>query len=224
MDLIKSIEFFDPFKVTKRCHIIGCGSVGSSVAELLARAGITQISLYDFDYVEARNLANQMFVDTDIGKRKTEALARIITDINPAAKKDLKLFNEGYSAGMKLSGYVFLCVDNIELRHAIATEHKDNQSIVAMFDFRTGLEHAQHYATMWNDLKGVENFIKSMEFTHEEAHEATPVTACNVEMGIAPTVRIICAFGVANFMNMIKGLPLKKILTTNIFNFMVDAI
>ena len=35
MDLNKSREFFDPVKVNKRCHIIGCGAIGSSVAELL---------------------------------------------------------------------------------------------------------------------------------------------------------------------------------------------
>ena len=37
MNLVKSQDYFDPIKVTNRCHIIGCGSVGSTVAELLIR-------------------------------------------------------------------------------------------------------------------------------------------------------------------------------------------
>ena len=73
MVLTKSIEYFDPVNVKGKCHIIGCGSVGSTVAALLARLGVTKFVLYDFDRVEAHNLANQMFIHKDI---KTERLMR----------------------------------------------------------------------------------------------------------------------------------------------------
>ena len=49
MVLTKSIEYFDPVNVKGKCHIIGCGSVGSTVAALLARLGVTKFVLYDFD-------------------------------------------------------------------------------------------------------------------------------------------------------------------------------
>ena len=61
MDLSKSYEYFQPEKLTDRVHIIGCGSVGSTVAENLARSGVTKFTLWDFDVVEPHNLANQMF-------------------------------------------------------------------------------------------------------------------------------------------------------------------
>ena len=61
MDLSKSYEFFKPEMCEERIHIIGCGSVGSTVAENIARFGLTKITLYDFDYVEQHNIANQMF-------------------------------------------------------------------------------------------------------------------------------------------------------------------
>ena len=41
MDLSKSYEFFRPESVDGRIHIIGCGSVGSSLAELMVRSGLT---------------------------------------------------------------------------------------------------------------------------------------------------------------------------------------
>ena len=85
MDLTKSIEYFNPVDVRGKCHIIGCGSVGSTVAEMLARLGVTNFVLYDFDLVEPHNLANQMFVHSDIKHPKVEAVKRIITDINPDA-------------------------------------------------------------------------------------------------------------------------------------------
>ncbi len=34
MNLVKSQDYFNPLDVTKRCHIIGCGSVGSTVAKV----------------------------------------------------------------------------------------------------------------------------------------------------------------------------------------------
>ena len=223
MNLVKSQDYFSPFDVKQRCHIIGCGSVGSTIAELLARLGITKITLYDFDTVSEHNIANQMFFNSDIKRLKVEAVKDLICAINPEAKVDIEIHPEGYTDKTRLSGYVFLCVDNIDLRREICTKNKNNFSIKAVFDFRTRLTDAQHYAADWSDAKMVENLIKSMEFSHEEAHEATPVTACNVEMGVAPTVRIICSYGVSNFMNFINKKELKKIILIDAFDFSIEV-
>ena len=216
MDLTKSIEYFDPVKVRGKCHIIGCGSVGSTVAENLARLGVTNFVLYDFDIVEPHNLANQMFVQSDVKKPKVEAVKKIICDINPEAESTIEICGEGYN-GQKLNGYVFLAVDNIDLRREICQKNRMNKAIKAVFDFRTRLEDAQHYAANWGDMRQVDNMIKSMEFSHSEAHEATPVTACGTELGVAPTVRVICALGVCNFMNLIRGMSIKNIVVCNPF-------
>lgn len=223
MNLVKSQDYFSPLSVKKQCHIIGCGSVGSTVAELLARLGITRISLYDFDTVAEHNLANQMFFSTDVKRMKVDAVKDLICAINPEAKDCVQTYHEGWTEKTRLSGYVFLCVDNIDLRRKIAQKNLGNMSITAMFDFRTRLEDAQHYAAPWDDPTLVANFINSMDFSHEEAKAATPVTACNIEMGVAPTVRIICSYGVANFMNYVRSQQIKKIITIDAFNFDVDA-
>lgn len=216
MVLTKSIEYFDPVNVKGKCHIIGCGSVGSTVAALLARLGVTKFVLYDFDRVEAHNLANQMFVHTDIKTEKVDAVKRIITEINPDAEPTIEICREGYN-DQKLNGYVFLCVDNIDLRREICQKHRMNRMIKAVFDFRTRLEDAQHYAANWADMKQVDNLIKTMDFSHDEAHAATPVTACGTELGVAPTVWVVCSLGVCNFMNLIRGVPLKNIVVCNPF-------
>ena len=62
-----------------------------------------------------------------------------------------------------------------------------------------------------------------MNFSHDEAKEETPVSACNVTLSVAPTVRIICAYGVANFMNFWNGKPLKKLILADAFGFVLDA-
>ncbi len=222
MDLSKSYEFFQPEKNDDRIHIIGCGSVGSTVAENLARCGVTKFTLWDFDMVEPHNLANQMFRQKDVGASKVEALLDILCEINPDIKDDAKLQAEGWK-GQRLSGYVFLCVDNIDLRREIAEKHMDNPYIKAMFDFRTRLEDAQHYAADWSDYKMKKDFLASMNFSHDEAKEETPVSACNVTLSVCPTVRIICAYGVANFMNFWNGRPIKKLILADAFSFMLDA-
>lgn len=217
MDLTKSFEYFNPTNVKAKCHIIGCGSVGSTVAELLARLGVTKFVLYDFDLVEPHNIANQMFVHSDIKSAKVDAVKRIITAVNPEAESSIEIYSEGYT-GQRLNGYVFLCVDNIDLRREICQKNRMNRTIKAVFDFRTRLEDAQHYAADWADMRQMDNLIKSMDFSHDEAHAATPVTACGTELGVAPTVRMVCSLGVCNFMNFVRGAKqLKNIVVCNPF-------
>lgn len=223
MNLVKSQDYFSPNSVKGRCHIIGCGSVGSTIAVLLARLGITNITLYDFDTVSSHNIANQMFVNSDIKREKVDAVKDLICSINPEAEPNVRICREGWTEETKLSGYVFLCVDNIDLRRKIVQKNMGNQMITAMFDFRTRLEDAQHYAADWKDVAMVNNLLASMDFTHEEAKAETPVTACNVEMGVAPTVWTICSMGVANFMNFVRCGKIIKILECNPFTFETDA-
>ena len=222
MDLAKSYDFFKPEECTETIHIIGCGSVGSTVAENLVRFGLKDIVLYDFDYVEARNIANQMFTSKDIGRLKVEALADMLAAINPDVTEDLQLMNEGW-IGQKLYGYVFLCVDNIELRRKIAEENKGNPSIKGMFDFRTALTDAQHYAADWKKIDMVKSFINTMNFSHEEAKVEAPVSACNVELSVCPTIRIIVGLGVSNFINFLQGKPLKKVIIADAFGHKTTA-
>ena len=222
LNLTKSYDFFKPEDCKERIHIIGCGSVGSTVAELLARLGLNKFTLYDFDIVEPKNIANQMYRQEHVGTAKSVMLTVMLREINPELMGIIKVEQEGYT-GQKLSGYVFLCVDNIDLRREIAETNKNNPHIKAMFDFRTRLTDAQHYAADWANMKMVDDFIRSMNFTHEEAAAETPVSACNVTLSVAPTVRMICSLGVANFINFVKGSGIKKFIQIDAFNFVLDT-
>lgn len=222
MNLDKSYEFFQPENAKSRIHIIGCGSVGSTVAELLTRYGCKNITLYDFDYVEPHNLVNQMFTFDQIGKPKVEAVRELMARINPEVMETVKNVPEGYQ-GQRLAGYVFLCVDNIDLRREIVEKNQYNGMIDSMYDFRTRLVDAQHYAADWHEPSQVKAFLNSMQFSHEEASQETPVSACHVTLAVPTTVRMICELGVNNFVNHVKGDPLKKMILVNSFNFEMDA-
>lgn len=218
MNLIRQEEFFSPIKVTDEIHIIGIGAIGSHIAEMLVRMGLPKIHIYDFDVVDEHNIPNQLYNETDIGLLKTEALAGHCASINPEIK--LTMHSKGYILEQtRLAGYVFLCVDSIELRKAICKEHEFNPAIKALFDFRMGLEDAQHYAADWKDRAQIDALLASMNFTDEEATEAMPTTACGSALCVLPTIRVITSYGIANWINYIKTGKLKKVILANAFNF-----
>lgn len=69
----------------KRVAILGCGSVGSTIAELLVRAGVEAFTLVDPDEVSAANLSRGCYTVADIGRPKVDALALRLASIAPHA-------------------------------------------------------------------------------------------------------------------------------------------
>ena len=217
MDLSKSYEYFKPEQDNARLHIVGCGSVGSTLAENLARCGLKNFTLWDFDKVEQHNIVNQMFRRQDVGRLKVEALKDMLVEINEDCAESIQLKPAGWQ-GKMMSGYIFLCVDNIEIRRKIVEQHMNSTDVKAIYDFRTGLEIAQHFAADWTDREMREALLASMQFSHDEAKAEEPVTACGITLGLCPTVRIICAYGTANHINFVKGKGLKRMVVADVFN------
>lgn len=221
MDLNKSLEFFNPKLVTAPIHVIGCGAIGASIAELLTRAGIKKLTLWDFDTVASHNIANQLYTFSDIYEEKTVALEKHLKEINP----EIVIVKEKECvATSKLSGYIFLCVDNIEVRQTITKRNMYNPSIKAFFDVRMALVDGSFYAANWSDETHKTAFLASMNYSHEEAKANVPVSACGFELSVAPTVRILAAYQVANFMNFLKGESLVTFGMANAFAFITEVI
>lgn len=215
MDLNKSLEFFDPSKVKERCHVIGCGSIGGNVAELLARYGITDIVLWDFDEVEPHNIANQIYTTEDLEMAKTEALLRILQRINP----DIKVKWKAVYEGQPLEGFVFMCVDSVEVRQQIVEANWYNPNVVAVIDFRTTLLEGQTYFADWSNTKQKESLKKSLDFTHKEAQANTPVSACGFELSVSPVVKICSIMGIVNFTNFINKQPTKHMIICDPYSY-----
>ena len=66
-----------------RVAIVGLGGLGSNIAVLLARMGINQLHLVDFDRVELCNLHRQQYSLAQVGQLKTAALVDNLLGINP---------------------------------------------------------------------------------------------------------------------------------------------
>ena len=65
--------------------ICGLGGLGSNIAFALARAGIGNLILIDFDSVDITNLHRQQYKVNQIGMNKTEALKENLSEIAPYA-------------------------------------------------------------------------------------------------------------------------------------------
>src|ERR1700712_1512625 len=62
--------------LTSRVLLVGCGALGASHAEMLARAGVGNLRIVDRDFVEYTNLQRQtLFKESDAADRLPKAVA-----------------------------------------------------------------------------------------------------------------------------------------------------
>lgn len=66
--------------------VFGCGALGSSIAELLARGGVHQMSLVDSDVIKFGNLCRHTLDGSSVGLNKALALAERLSRANPLSK------------------------------------------------------------------------------------------------------------------------------------------
>jgi hypothetical protein len=71
--------------IAKKVAIIGCGALGSSLAELLVRGGVRRMILVDGEALEVGNLVRHVLTAKDVGKNKAEALAATLSVAAPLA-------------------------------------------------------------------------------------------------------------------------------------------
>ncbi|MCL2785938.1 MAG: sulfur carrier protein ThiS adenylyltransferase ThiF [Methanomassiliicoccaceae archaeon] len=66
-----------------RIGIAGLGGLGSNVAMMLARAGVTDMVIADLDTVDMSNINRQNYYLDQIGTAKTDATEELLKKINP---------------------------------------------------------------------------------------------------------------------------------------------
>jgi adenylyltransferase/sulfurtransferase len=109
----------------KRAVVVGCGALGSHIAEHLARAGVGHLVLADRDFVEWHNLPRQALydeADAAAGTPKAVAAARRLREINSQVEIDPRVVDvnvdtvEALIAGADV---VMDGADNFEVRYLL---------------------------------------------------------------------------------------------------------
>ena len=108
-----------------RVAVVGAGSVGGIIADILARTGFQHIDFIDFDIIEDRNLDRLIYATRDdIGMLKTHVLAahlksRATAEHFVANPIDAAVFEEhGFRAALD-ADLIFSCVDRPWGRHVL---------------------------------------------------------------------------------------------------------
>jgi hypothetical protein len=77
-------------------HILGCGGLGSWMAEYIVRAGAKKVVLCDPATISGGLLVRQNFVEADVGKSKVEALAERLRAISDTV--EVTAYDVGFPA------------------------------------------------------------------------------------------------------------------------------
>ena len=104
--------------------IFGLGGVGSFVCEGLARSGVGNFILVDYDKIDESNINRQLIANVNtIGKHKVDVMKERILEINPDA--NVETYKEFYMADCEIDiitedlSYAVDCVDTIMAKIAI---------------------------------------------------------------------------------------------------------
>jgi len=106
----------------KKVLIVGAGALGNFVALGAALEGVGEIDIMDFDEVESHNLNRQILFYDAVGKKKSEALAEKIREINPDIKVnslDAKLDEDTTYFDESKPDLILDCVDSFATRAII---------------------------------------------------------------------------------------------------------
>lgn len=193
VDISRHRELFDPNKFNKAIHVIGVGATGSWLVFSLAKLGLTNIHVYDFDKVEAHNIANQLFSISDIGEYKVEALKRIVKDTTGT---EITIHNKEVKEEA-FSGIVFMMIDTMAGRKAIyESSVKYKPSVSLLIEPRMGLHMARIYNILPLNNSSLNEYEKTF-YTDEEAE----VSACGNSMTIISSALAVTAWCVRQLIN-----------------------
>lgn len=92
---------------TRHATLVGCGSFGSAMADMLVRAGLGRLTLIDPDRFAMENAGRHVLTPRDVGRYKAEALAERMREINPGLQVEAR--NEKFRDAASL---IISCVDS----------------------------------------------------------------------------------------------------------------
>lgn len=115
--------------------IFGVGGVGGQVVEMLARSGIENLTLVDFDRVNITNINRQIIaLESTIDKLKVEVFKDRILDINPNAKVTIFpiVYDENHLINLNDYDYIIDAIDQVSSKIVLIKEaYKSKVKIIS---------------------------------------------------------------------------------------------
>ena len=191
---LRHLTVFDPAAFgNKRVDVIGCGATGSMIVMQLAKLGVQNLHVHDFDVIEGHNIANQAFGICDIGQKKVDALARRVKDDTGLV---VTTHDQAVTGRSLLGSVVFLLTDTMASRKEIwegAIRYKP--AIEQMFETRMGADEGRVYSVCPTNPAEVKLWEGTL-CRDEEASESL----CGARTTIGATAALVSAFATWAFL------------------------
>lgn len=185
IDTTRHIDVFSPASFGKRrIDVIGAGATGSRIVLGLAKLGLDNIHVWDFDSVESHNIANQAYALADIGKTKLDALKELV---KAATGLDIDTHAERVDGTQELGEIVFLLTDTMSSRKEIwnkGLRYKSRTKLV--IETRMGKDQGRVYVV--NPMKPSQ--VKAYEGTLYD-DEVAEVSACGTNITVGATAEFL---------------------------------
>ena len=125
-DVYSKLSWFKQKNVkSANVMVVGCGALGNEVIKNLALFGIEHLVLVDYDIVEYSNLSRSILFsseDIKVRRKKVEAIANKLREINPAVQILPICGNVSHDIGLgllRMMDVVIGCVDNRWARYCL---------------------------------------------------------------------------------------------------------
>lgn len=202
-DYSRQINILNPEEFKTPIHVIGGGATGSWLTFSLAKMGIENVTVYDFDEVGMHNLPNQLFGLREVDQNKAIALKNIIRRFTGLT---IKAKNVKFESQTPLQGIVFILTDTMKSRKDIYNRSiKNNPMIELVIETRMDLRGGRVYAF---DPKNRE-LCKEYEKTFYSDDDAE-VSACGVSQTALPTALGIVSNAMWKMINHINNEPFEN--------------
>lgn len=185
-------SWFDEIQKS-RVIIAGIGGIGSNVAFQLARMAPANITLYDEDVVERVNMAGQLYSTNDIGQRKVDAIASMISAYTLA--KQVNAVPSKFTDSTE-AGDIMICgFDNMAARKTFYNSWKrhvqtltpDSRVKCLFLDGRLSIDTLQIFCIQGDDKVNMDRYETEFLFSDFQAEH----TICSMKQ----TTYLACMIG-----------------------------
>ncbi len=194
IDPSRHLKIFSPDAFgQRRVDVVGCGATGSRIALSLAKLGVKNLHLWDFDVIEEHNIANQAFGNDQIGQLKVLALKAMIEQQTGLVATP---HDEAVTGRTQLGSVVFVLTDTMSSRKEIwegAIRYKPHVNL--MIETRMGIQDMRVYTV--NPLRPAD--CKMWESRWYE-DEVSTESLCGSRTTVGPTAELLSGFAVWQFL------------------------
>lgn len=197
-DFSRQVNIFNPEEFRTPIHVIGAGAVGSWLAFSLAKMGIQNLHIYDFDEVGMHNLPNQLFGLNDIDGNKAIKIASIIRRFTGYSVRGRNMKIDGTQP---MQGIVFMLTDTMASRKRIYdVAIKNNPNIDLLIETRMDLRGGRIYAIDPKNPEHTEEYEQTL-YSDDESE----VSACGISQTVLPTAIGIVSNAIWKLLNFINN-------------------